>query len=74
MDNTRFPEPSHPYRLERFDELGAFIFGPDGRCTCTVADYCPNRRKGCEERCTFGGLSRLNSEAVSRRAWQSGED
>lgn len=74
MSNERFGEPTHPYRLETLSELGSFIIGPDGRCTCTVTDNCPLRKTGTQDRCTIRELKSCNSEAQSRRAWQSGGD
>jgi hypothetical protein len=71
----RYKEPVHPYRLETFSELPPVIIGPDNRCTCTASsDECPRRRVGRVQRCTLAELQQLDSEAVSRRAWQSGDD
>jgi hypothetical protein len=71
-ESRRFAEPSHLYRLVNFSELPPRIVGPDGRCTCTCADYCPLERKGYEPRCTLKELEQLDHEAQVRRGYQSG--
>lgn len=74
MTQNRFDVPIHPYRLEYFPELGSKIIGPDERCTCTCADYCPLGKSGASTRCTVEELKQYDREAQRRRAWQSGHD
>jgi hypothetical protein len=72
-DGRRFGAPAHPYSLAAFEELPPRIVGEDGRCTCTRDAYCPLGRRGGQARCTLEELRRCDREAVSRRAWQSGD-
>lgn len=61
------------FRLEGFVELPTIVIGPDDKCICTKTGRCLNvdRRDGC--RCTLTELRLLDSQAISRRARQSGE-
>lgn len=61
-------------RLETFTELPTMIIGLDGRCICTKSSRCIDVDKRDDDRCTLRHLRQLDSEAMSRRARQSGED
>jgi hypothetical protein len=72
--DDRYKEKPHQFKLVKLQGLPAFLIGPDGKCDCTSTDKCINSHKMHKNRCTLKELEQLSSEAVSRRAWQSGED
>jgi hypothetical protein len=60
-------------RLVTFSELPTVVIGPDDKCICTEADRCLDVDRKTRDRCTLKELKTLNSQAIFRRAWQSGE-
>jgi hypothetical protein len=71
--DDRYPEKPHQFKLVKLQELPAFLIGPDGKCDCTSTDNCIDNHKRHKNRCTLKELEKLSSEAVSRRARQSGD-
>ncbi len=71
--DDRYKEKPHQFKLVRLQELPAFLIGPDGKCDCTSTDNCIDNHKRHKNRCTLKELEKLSSEAVSRRARQSGD-
>ncbi len=61
------------FRLQTFSELPPLIIGADGKCICTHASHCMDVDKRDGNRCTLAQLRDLDSQAVRRRAWQSGD-
>lgn len=62
------------FRLVSLSDLPTVVIGADGKCICTKDQRCLNVDRHDGERCTLEDLQRLNSEAIRRRAWQSGGD
>lgn len=73
FNDDRYKEKPHPFKLVHFQELRSILIGPDGKCDCTSEDKCINRHKTHKNRCTLKELDQLDSEASSRRAYQSGD-
>lgn len=71
--DDRYKEKPHEFKLVHFQELRSILIGPDGKCDCCTNDHCLNSHKMHKNRCTLEELKKLDSEASSRRAYQSGD-